>query len=211
MNMRLVRVVIVVLIGVIIFIASTGLLTKPATIQEPNANSMSTMRTLSAVRGIPLPPLKEYPVEEVVRSWARRGIRLYLPTWAPEGYELRALAHKSGIGHIIFFVYSNTGDFSVQSGEIVIELSLLTTGLKDIREEWGDNPKVGYYTEINGWQAFVSTSLPVYWTQYAEKYGTTRSIGIDVLIDGVLYGFRFAPTITLQEAMKMVSSMQPAA
>ena len=204
-------VMLLVLVGMLVFASMTLLAGSVDELRLGEAD-VSVMASRGAPLGSrpPLPPLREYPVEEVVETWAGWGVRLYLPGWVPEGYELRALAHRKCIGHLLFFVYSRTGDFTVASGEIVIELSLFTTGIRDIREVWGENPKVGYYTEINGWQAFIAPSIPMGYPEFTEKYGTPNGILINVVVEGVLYSFTFAPTITLQEAINMVASMQPA-
>ena len=152
-------------------------------------------------------------VKEASMAWVKRGYRLHLPTWLPIGYKLTAIygtKHDGKIGLFMMITYSDDGDDSTPSAEIVIEVSPAPMDIDSLIENHYlvIGPENSKRVVIGNWTVYYGY-VPCAWDEYYLKYGTRRSLDIELVIDHVLYSFRIAPEITLWEALRMIESMRP--
>lgn len=144
-------------------------------------------------------------ISDVVDQMAERSLPLHLPAYLPDKVILTTAYSKTLDGNASFpleLVYSNTGDESIESAELIIEVMPMSEIPFNVT-----NDNAGKFTMIGDMSAFILDKAPVGWDEYAVKYGTENAILIDVKIDSLNYLFRFSPVFSMEDAIKVVASL----
>lgn len=147
------------------------------------------------------------PLDDAINQLAERGLAVYLPTNLPNDYELTAIyavVEDGEIGNSMMVCWSNSGDASMRSAEIVFDI--YPGGMPyHVSDSSRDR-----FIQVGDWKVFVCERAPVGFYEYYKKYGTEYAILLDLVIAGLNYEFRFSPTLTLENAIDIVSSMRQA-
>ncbi|MEM2905498.1 MAG: hypothetical protein QW587_07165 [Candidatus Bathyarchaeia archaeon] len=200
----------------VVLLAAVNLLLYLQVSSFPSGNAQqgigsSPSGALDASRGIvPFERISHVvPLDVAFNQLAERGLTLYLPTELPSGLKLMAVYAKGRSSTVylpVIVVYSSTGDSSIDSAELAIEIdpgSEIAFSVIDSSRQ--------RFMKLGNWTVYVDERAPTGGLPgYTKKYGTDHMLLLDLSINGLEYCFTFAPGVTLDEAIQTVASMKPA-
>jgi len=194
---------------VLLVIANVALYLSMVSLSSVSEDAMAETKVFpwdaSVSRPVPFDEFAEIvQFNDLVSQLTGRGSSICLPIYLPSDLELSAIlapVQDGKIGSPIILVCSNSGDASMRSAELTIEIS--GGGMP----YHVSDPDKHRFIEINSRKVFICEEASVGWREYFDKYGTEYAILVDLVIGGVNYEFRFSPVLTLEDALDLVSSM----
>lgn len=73
------------------------------------------------------------------------------------------------------------------------------------------DPTKERFIKVGNWTVYINEKAMIYESEYREKLGVDYCMIVDAVIKGINYQFRVAPSISLDDVLRMVRSMKPAA
>ena len=174
--------------------------------ENPSASVLHNGERHISVKGAAPFPGEKTSFNVVIRGWSERGVSLYLPTWLPPSLKPTVAWVKiidGEVGGSAIFLYSGKGIDRIETAELTIEI-YPAEGLP-----FDPETSKGNFTEIDGWKTYYDEQASVGHEEYRELYGSYARL-ISVYIDGLNYFFRGAPSLTIEDMIKIVEGMEPA-